>query len=91
MVIIKVKVVKNVHALDIAVKLTDVVKADRLVVNVFSMGVDIVAKLMVVISIDLQEENARNMGEAIVVKLTDVIRAVKLVGNVEVMGVIQML
>ena len=33
-VIIKVKVVKNVHAFDIVVKLTDVVNADRLVENV---------------------------------------------------------
>ena len=31
--IVKVKVVKNVHALDIVVKLTDVVNTDRLVEN----------------------------------------------------------
>ena len=37
------------------------------------MGVNTVAKLMVVKKIDLQEEDARNMGEANVVRLMDVI------------------
>ena len=45
MVIIKVKVVKNVHALGVVVKLADVINIDRLAEKASDRGVALVARL----------------------------------------------